>query len=450
MDPIPSSAGSAVPPPLGGKAAAAPNAGRQAIAGFLNLCLTVFLIDALVSLLEPLLLVFFGVQHLRYTSGILSIVALLSGLLLYALMGLTPSVPKRLFLPVGLFYPITLLAMIPFAIYWFNRLVLVAWVFSVFQVVLGLVIVRQAKGNFAMRWPLVSPERLGTTFFAWRNLCGFVLANLALVLPATLAYLALCASLAVDHFSDGFLTLHLSGLTVQVREYVRDDGKTIQLVPMAHIGEASFYRQISASIPTNAVILMEGTTDEHDLIANKNNYQRSAKSMGLAAQADEFNPTQARMVMADVDVSEFSTNTITILNLVMLVQAKGINAETLWQLTANALPAGVEKEFFSDVLRKRNRHLLAEIQRWLPRADHLVVPWGVAHIPEIANEIQKSGFRLNKSQDYNVVRFLRGTGESNKRSGRKAGPSQVVLGKLCYARFPNPRLRGSRPRQPIP
>jgi hypothetical protein len=33
------------------------------------------------------------------------------------------------------------------------------------------------------------------------------------------------------------------------------------------------------------------------------------------------------------------------------------------------------------------------------------VPWGVAHMPEIAAEIQKAGFRLNESQDYSVIKF---------------------------------------------
>ena len=69
--------------------------------------------------------------------------------------------------------------------------------------------------------------------------------NLLVVLPVALVYLAVCAALAVGHFSKGFLALRPGGFTVQVREYTRNDGKTIQLVPMAHIGEADFYQKLS-------------------------------------------------------------------------------------------------------------------------------------------------------------------------------------------------------------
>jgi hypothetical protein len=101
----------------------------------------------------------------------------------------------------------------------------------------------------------------------------------------------------VDHFSGGFLALRPGGLTVQVRKYVRDDGKTIQLVPMAHIGEADFYRKVAETFPTNSIILMEGVTDWKRLITNEASYKRAAKSLGLAEQEEEFTPTRGEMVM---------------------------------------------------------------------------------------------------------------------------------------------------------
>jgi hypothetical protein len=48
---------------------------------------------------------------------------------------------------------------------------------------------------------------------------------------------------------------------------------------------------------------------------------------------------------------------------------------------------------------------LDEIQTRLPQSDNIIVPWGVAHMPEIAAEIQKSGFRLDESREYEVIRF---------------------------------------------
>ena len=48
-------------------------------------------------------------------------------------------------------------------------------------------------------------------------------------------------------------------------------------------------------------------------------------------------------------------------------------------------------------------------------------------MPEIASEIQKSGFHLDESQEYTVIRF-RSAGTQNKSAGtgRDSGKSQVV------------------------
>jgi len=35
-----------------------------------------------------------------------------------------------------------------------------------------------------------------------------------------------------------------------------------------------------------------------------------------------------------------------------------------------------QKQVFGDLLRKRNRHLLDEIQTRLPQSDNIIVPWG--------------------------------------------------------------------------
>src|SRR2546430_12251279 len=38
----------------------------------------------------------------------------------------------------------------------------------------------------------------------------------------------------------------------------RSDGRAIQLIPMIHIGDSQFYRNLSASFPTNSITQMEG------------------------------------------------------------------------------------------------------------------------------------------------------------------------------------------------
>jgi hypothetical protein len=74
----------------------------------------------------------------------------------------------------------------------------------------------------------------------------------------------------------------------------------------------------------------------------------------------------------------------------------------------------VQEQFLQDLLRKRNRHLVQEIHARLPQSEIIIVPWGAAHMPEIAKEIQKSGFSLDATREFVAIRF-RSVG--NKREG---------------------------------
>ena len=68
-------------------------------------------------------------------------------------------------------------------------------------------------------------------------------------------------------------------------------------------------------------------------------------------------------------------------------------------------PPHFEEQLWDDLLRKRNRRLLDELQARLPNASQFVLPWGVAHMPGLAEEITASGFRLQETRDYTVIRF---------------------------------------------
>ena len=393
------------PPPLLPEPAGQSGPLRQLLLILLSLCLALFLADAVVSLVDDSLILLLDIRVLTAVRGILFLFAILVALVIYGLMGLTPLIPKRLFLPVTLFNPLAMLLAVPVTIYCYSRVQQASWIISLCQVSLGLGILYRGQGRIRLRWPLVAEDQLGSRRFSWLNLSGFLLVNLFVLLPAVMVYLAVCAALAVDHFSEGFLALRPGGFTVQVRNYVRDDGKTVHLVPMAHIGEADFYHRLSRSFPTNSVVLMEGVTDNSNLLTNHITYQRMATSLGLAEQEQEFNPIQVEMVMADMDVEQFTTNTIGMLNLVMLIHARGVSAETVLKVLRFSTPPHIEEQLVEDLLRKRNRHLLEELQARLPQSDTLIVPWGAAHMPGIAEGLQASGFRLAETREYVVIRF---------------------------------------------
>ncbi|HEY1789354.1 MAG TPA: hypothetical protein VGJ73_14435 [Verrucomicrobiae bacterium] len=381
---------------------------KQTISVVLNLCLGLFIASGAVSFVDDSLRLLWGLHLLTVISGIVSGIAFLSGVLVYILMGLTPVIPKRVFLPVTLFYAAGFLASFPALIFgggdWVRRGLELDWVISLCQVVFGLGIFYWLRGEWKFRWALVPDKFLGRRNFSWLNLSVFALVNIFVALPAVIIYFIFCAALAVSHFTDGFLTVRPGGLTSHVKQYARSDGKQIELVPMAHVGDAGFYRKLSESFPTNSIVLMEGVSDEKNLLTNGISYKRMARSLGLSEQVEEFKP-QAELVRADVDVDQFSTNTINLLNFAMLFHAKGVNVGTLLTLALYTPPANFEDQLFDDLLNKRNQHLLGMLRTELPKSDLIIVPWGAGHMPEIAKGIEKEGFHLTGSKDYTVIRF---------------------------------------------
>ncbi|HZI30884.1 MAG TPA: hypothetical protein VFF11_01015 [Candidatus Binatia bacterium] len=378
---------------------------QQMLVVGLSLCLGLFLADAVVSLADDSLILFCGSHVLSGLRGIAGFLTLLMSVGVCCLMGLTPKAPKRLFLPVALFQLAAVLTLYPFAIYFYGHLQQIAWGISVGQVLLGGWLLVGAQGGFKFRWPLVPAKQLSAQGFSWRNLGGFALVNALVLVPAILVYVFVCSSRAVNHFTDGFMALHPNGFSVQVRKYMRNDGKTIELFPMTHVADAGFYQHVEKTFPTNSIILMEGVTDSQNLLTNKISYARMARALGLAEQHEAFEPTRGKLVRADVDVNQFSADTIQLLNLVMLVQAKGATPENVMKLMEYAPSPKMEEELINDLLRNRNRHLMEEIKSHLSKTDHVMVPWGVAHMPGIAKEIQELGFRLVDSEDYMVIRF---------------------------------------------
>ena len=158
---------------------------------------------------------------------------------------------------------------------------------------------------------------------------------------------------------------------------------------------------------------IQGVTDTRNLLTNRISYKRMAKSLGLAPQEKEFRPRRVEMVRADVDVEEFTPNTIDFLNLVMLIHAKGVSAENVIKLLQYSPPPHFEEQLFDDLLRKRNRRVVDEIGDRLSDSENLIVPWGAAHMPGIAREIPKFGFRLKETQEFVAIRFA-SSGKSKK------------------------------------
>jgi len=389
-------------PPILPKPACECSALRKPVAFLLSLYLGLFLADAVVSLLDDSLNLFFGVHVLSVLRSSIFLPGFLLSILIYGLIGLLPMIPKRLFLPIILFNPAAILAVIPVEIFFHSRVHQFCWFLSLCQLLCGLGVLHLVQGGFKFPWLLFPENRLNTGGFSWWNLSSFLLVNVFVLTPVLISYLVFALSLAVERSTDGFLKLRPAGVEAQSRSYVRDDGKTIQLYPMSHIANAGFYRDISQAFPADSIILQEGVSDRKHLLKNGISYKRMATALGLSEQTKEFKPGRGKIVRADVDVDQFAPGTIDLLNRIMLIYAKGLTAENLRVLLQNPVD---QDQLWDDLLRKRNQHLLEEIHSRLLQTNHIVVPWGAGHMPELAREILKSGFHLESARDYALVPF---------------------------------------------
>src|SRR4051812_23526869 len=156
---IPPTLDATTPPPLNREPNASAGATRS-ILFLLSLCLGLFLADAAFSLLDQSLVI--GLHSHLFTPirGIVALFAMITAVLVYVLMGLTPIIPKRLFLPITLFNPIAELLVIPLLIYFYGQLEQLVWVTSLCQLVFALIMLYLVQGGMKFRWPLVTETRL--------------------------------------------------------------------------------------------------------------------------------------------------------------------------------------------------------------------------------------------------------------------------------------------------
>ena len=318
---------------------------------------------------------------------------------------LTTRLPKGVFLPLLLFIPFSLLGGMPLPLWVpFSRLNLAVSLVQITLVLVAMVRVQQRGGSWLLvrgesREPLVS-RRSALEFAA---VCGVA------VPAALLLYVSGSIAMALDHFTGGFMRLESEGLYAEERRYERS-GRTVYLIPMVHVAEGSFYRDVLASIPVeDSIILAEGMSDESGSLSDDLSYAGVASALGLEAQPEALAPGDAHHVEnADLDMSVLSPETLELIDSAALVLA-GEDPEERAQAWArvNELvrKPGVVERAADEVIGMRNRHLLGRIDASLEEYRHVVVPWGAAHMPQLERGVLARGFRLSGRQSRAVLSF---------------------------------------------
>lgn len=391
---------------------------------FANLFFVVYLIDGVVSFLHELVAVFVQSAPSSGLRELIAVAALLIAMPLYFSLGIDRRLPKLIIIPQIIFIFWVGLGAWPIVITsgYFGLLA------ALVQTLLGLLPFILYSGTAGSN-RLLPKERFLEDFFGLRNTLLFFLANLVL-LPLAFGYMAVAL---MAHYANeqtaGFVRLGSDGLHMEERIYSRS-GKDIRLAGMIHIGEQSFYSDLTETPVTGrTVILAEGVSDEDNLLTSNFGYDSMAQLLGLSSQSDmEYDgllidesdleeisdsvmadEQEPHIIHADTDLNRFDPKTI-----------EFINALGKYFFNSDSLPQGLQEYdawarehitpetseiIFGDLLDSRNEVVLSWLDRVLPIYDTVVIPWGALHMPGIEKEILKRGFKQTSSRERLSVDF---------------------------------------------
>jgi len=275
-------------------------------------------------------------------------------------------------------------------------------------------------------------ERLFT-----RTLIAGPIAALLLVVFGVVALVAAIPTY-IEQESRGYLHFARTGL--EVRETVMKKGDSeVRLVGMVHIGEPEFYRQLYAGIPPQALILAEGVTDRENRMKAKPSYDNAARGLGLQSQGEfqsllagsnivEAAPAappapgtppaaaapalpvvagKPSVVFADVDVSELSPETLSFIDAAgsifqsaTLSEALGKYIEVTGRFTEPQIRAVME-----ELVKKRNAHAMAALDRHAARFNLIYLPWGALHMPDFEDRLVARGYRVVSSRMIPIAKY---------------------------------------------
>jgi len=227
----------------------------------------------------------------------------------------------------------------------------------------------------------------------------FLFANLFLIIPFYCLFIASLALISLKISLKDALFIDNKG--IYINEFILKKGnQNIYLIPMAHIGEKSFYQHVIESLPrTDAVMLSEGVSDKKNLLKSKFDYKNVSSMLGIANQKSSFllKDSKIDVVSADLDISDFSSTTIKLLDLISrYINSNFKDSISFFELNKILSDKDQYNLLFKDILEKRNRFLLKTIKSNLAQYNNIIIPWGAKHIPFIKDNVLNMGFKTIK------------------------------------------------------
>jgi hypothetical protein len=347
----------------------------------------------------------------------LATLAVAGALWVWVALALSPRLPKRVFLPPVLF-----------CVWWsFGAAPLPLLLDSPAAVDAAGIAIQLVVAGFAWtlrgRAPAAEPSAIPPAY-SWRSTLTFLAANAVLGPPLLAASIVLGLAAGLEARTGHFVSFHRDELKIDDRRYQRGE-REVRLVATMHIGEEGAYRELFDSFrEPGSVVLAEGVTDETGVLPASFSYENLAASLGLVQQPDlevalgsdgsdlgSSSEPQPEIRHADVDASTFSPETRAFLAVVgEMLSASDLAAasEILRNFSEREDARQLVDAFEQDVLKERNAHLLAELDRALaetPGPARVVVPWGALHMLELEQAVIERGFRETSRSSRTLVRY---------------------------------------------
>lgn len=233
---------------------------------------------------------------------------------------------------------------------------------------------------------------------------------------STVSPLTALSIVLIFHFTDmenltrGYISLEPTGVH-SVERYFTRDGLELRLLGMAHIARKSFYEDVKNSLNgKTALMLMEGITDDKELLTSPLDYGTLASKIGANNQRDEFSPASMpeniEVIRADVDTADFSTGTIEILNHIgQTYSGEGFTLTNLIAMYLKLSDAENSRNLMKDLITRRNECLLGHLEANLSRHQLILIPWGALHLPDIEKRVVEKGFVLREQKSRAILRF---------------------------------------------
>ncbi len=392
---------------------------------FANAFLLAFGIDALISTMDELLKVLTGDSALSGVRNVFAQLAILMSIPALLLLIFVPQLPKLLLIPALMFVWWAVFGLPPFGLHAFEAIKEAlprrAAIAQLGIAVFTFLAVRQAHGGWLLNAQNLPRKNVLVRLFAVS--VPFAIGLVAFYLVLTLA----AVPAALEEETGDYVRFSSAGVNITERSF-RKDGKSVSLIGMIHIGDGDLYQSLYREFPADALVLAEGVTDHSGIMGDQSiGAGRTAQTIGLVGQPalaptldksgaplpqvgdnvpDEIRELQevlnesnsvrvaADVLYADIDLSEFSDDTIAFLKGVGEVFSSESLAETLRNYFAFSASATQEEvdAVFDEILYMRNNVLMTVFDEQLSSRDAFIIPWGAMHMPDLEKQLTDRGF----------------------------------------------------------